>query len=698
MNLPHSSPRLHQTRVLVVDDDPLIRTQLMHLVRGRVGAVESAADGAAGLEKWRRWHPDVIITDIMMPVMDGLDMSAAIKAEEPDAQIIVISSSSDTEYLRRAIDIGVDRYVLKPVDVKLLLDAIDKCYRDHQRLLDLRMAKLVFEVANEGIMVTDATPRILAVNPAFTEITGYRPDEAIGRKTNLLSSGQHEATFYRAMWESLRSHGRWAGEIVNRRKDGTVYAEWLSVASMESLGRGTQRYVGLISDISERKQAEERIRRLAHFDALTGLPNRTLFADRLQRALAAARRHDHGLALLFLDLDRFKPVNDEYGHAFGDALLKEVAQRMADCVRQEDTIGRQGGDEFVILLEHPEHPESAGVVSRKLIDSLSQPFQIQDKTLSIGASVGIAVYPKDGGDAQTLLHHADLALYEAKNAGRGGYQFFQPSAQAWTRERLDLEHELREGLTNWRYSLRYLPEICLATGQVEHVEALLRFHHPRHGLLNAGRFLEVAETIGLMPELGRLALAQAARELRQLAADGQELGLVVDLSRRQLTAEGAVEGLLETLGKAGLAHGEVTFECPESALTGSDAALQTLFRLAAAGCKFTLDDFGAGFCSFSLIRQLPMSSIKIDRGFVREIEHSSQSRELVAALIAFARRLHLRTIAEGVETPAQLAILLENQCQAAQGYLFGQPMDLPTLRTYLAEQRWRPSLTPQSPR
>lgn len=687
-----SSQFLAKSRILIVESDPVMRASIQKMLAPYVAEIFLADNADDALACWRNEQPDVTLTEIAASEVDGLAMSQQMKADDPDAAVIVISSSSETEHLRMAINIGVDGYIFKPVDSVLLLDVIARSLRDRKRVLDLKMGHMVFEVANEGILVTDEEPCIVAVNPAFSEITGYRPDEVIGKKTDMLSSGLHPPEFYRAMWDSLKTHGRWSGEIINRRKDGVVFSEWLSIAAVDGEFQGARRYVGLISDISARKKEEEHIRRLAHFDSLTGLPNRVLFNDRLQRALVRAKRYRQTLAVLYVDLDHFKEINDTYGHAAGDEALKIAAARMLSTLRQNDTVSRRGGDEFVVIVELNEHPEGIGNVCNKLITELRQPFLIRGDQLELGASIGVANFPGDASEAEALLVAADAALYEAKAAGRGVFRFFAAEAQKTACTRIDMERELREGLRNWRYLIHYLPEISLVTGRLENIEALLRFHHPEFGLLEAGRFLEIAEDIGIMPELGQKALAEAVRELLSLNETYAELGLVIDLSARQLSAPDAVPRLLDTLVRAGMPTRCITFECPESALSGNEVAMQTLFSLASSGCKFTLDDFGAGFCSFSLISQLPMSSIKIDRSFTKEIDTNPQIRELVAALIAFSKRLGLRTIAEGVETDGQLEFLRQSNCDTAQGYVFGRPMSGEQLREFLAAERWRPLL------
>lgn len=687
-----SSLFLAKSRILIVESDPVMRMGIQKMLQPYVGEIFLAESAAEGLSLWRREQPDVTLTDIVLPGIAGVAISQQIKMDDPDAAIIVISSSAEIEHLRLAINLGVDGYVFKPVDSVLLLDLLARALRDRKRVLDLKMGHMVFEVANEGILVTDEEPRIVAVNPAFSEITGYRPDEVIGQKTNILASGLHPPEFYRSMWETLKTHGRWSGEMLNRRKDGVVYSEWLSVAAVDGEFQGARRYVGLISDISDRKKEEEYIRRLAHFDSLTGLPNRVLFNDRLQRALVRARRYRQSLAVLYVDLDHFKDVNDRYGHAAGDEALKIAAARMQSTLRQNDTVSRRGGDEFVVIVELNEHPEGIGNVCNKLINELRLPFPLRGEQIELGASIGVAIFPVDASEPDSLLAAADSALYEAKTRGRGIFRFFEAEAQETACTRIDMERELRAGLQNWRYLLHYLPEISLLTGQLENVEALLRFHHPEFGLLEAGRFLEIAEEIGIMPELGEKALAEAARELLQLKQTYAELGLVIDLSARQLSAPDAVSRLLEILVRAGLPTHCITFECPESALSGNEAAMQTLFSLASSGCKFTLDDFGVGYCSFSLISQLPMSSIKIDRSFTQEIDSNPQIRELVAALIAFGQRLGMRTVAEGVETASQLEFLRQSGCDTVQGYVFGRPMNAAQLQEFLAAGHWHSML------
>jgi diguanylate cyclase (GGDEF)-like protein/PAS domain S-box-containing protein len=396
-----------------------------------VAEVRVAADGAAGLEMWRSWRPDLVITDIQMPGMDGLEMSEAIKREDAFAQVIVVTSSSDSEHLQRALDVGIGRYIVKPVEEEPLLATLRKCLGDLLRTRSAQVGRLVFESVKEGMLVTDEYARILSVNPAFCQVTGFEEAEVLGKRPSILSSGLQDARFYQDMWECLHNQGRWEGEVINRRKNGELYTEWLSIVAVEDASRQAIRYVGLFSDITERKLEEDRIRRMAHYDILTGLPNRVLFMDRLKRALVRLGRRGGNLALLYLDLDRFKPLNDLHGHAFGDQVLVELARRMAACVRDVDMVSRRGGDEFVILIEAEDAREASAMVAGKLIQEVSQPCTLSGQEVSLGASVGVALYPQDGMTAEALVEAADTALYAAKRSGRGCVRYYsQASDQA----------------------------------------------------------------------------------------------------------------------------------------------------------------------------------------------------------------------------------------------------------------------------
>ncbi|MCU7811561.1 MAG: PAS domain S-box protein, partial [Candidatus Thiodiazotropha sp. (ex Notomyrtea botanica)] len=386
----------------------------------------------------------------------------------------------------------------------------------------LRMNATVFDTTSEGIIVTDADNLIKTVNPAFSRITGYEAEEVIGRSPQLLSSGRHTDAFYEQLWSSVMQNGYWSGEIWNRRKDGSVFPEWLSIAAIKSDEGVLKEYVAVFSDITKHKQDEEKIRYQANFDALTGLPNRTLLSDRLTQSILSANRENWKLGLLFVDLDQFKVVNDTFGHVVGDELLQQVAERIRECVREVDTVARFGGDEFVILLQDIEDPEVAVAISTKIIEAVTDPFRLYERDIFIGASIGITVYPEDAGTADALLRNADMAMYQAKEHGRNTYQFFTPSMQRQTIERQQLEQDLRLAISRNELEVYYQPVVKAETGRVSSLEALLRWNHPKKGQVSPEIFIPIAEDSGLIGEIGKWVILHACEQLSTWRHYGHE--------------------------------------------------------------------------------------------------------------------------------------------------------------------------------
>lgn len=413
--------------VLYVEDDPDVRELLAQYLRRRVGSLLTAENGEAGLSAYRQHQPDIIITDILMPVMDGLKMAEEIRKLDSDIPIIVTTAFEQTRFLMRAIEIGIDKYVVKPVDADLLMTAIRKCAKRLMAGEKLRLSLKVFENCAEGILITDAKNIIRWVNPAFTLTTGYTPEEVIGRNPRLFSSGRQGAEFYSAMWNKLSTEGNWIGEIWNRRKNGEIYPEWLSVSVLLDAHGKVTHHVAIFSDISERKAAEEKIRHMAYHDPLTGLPNRILLCDRMTMALANAMRKREKLAVMLIDLDNFKNVNDLYGHLMGDKLLQEVSSRLTVLFRASDTISRLGGDEFVVILNEMEETTAAIAAAEKIIRAITPDLAVDGQAMGISPSIGIAIYPQDGLATDELIKKADVAMYHAKRTGGRGFSFFSDS-------------------------------------------------------------------------------------------------------------------------------------------------------------------------------------------------------------------------------------------------------------------------------
>ncbi|WP_126446581.1 EAL domain-containing protein [Sulfuricystis multivorans] len=539
----------------------------------------------------------------------------------------------------------------------------------------LRQAAAVFAATRDGIVITDLAPRILAVNRAWSEITGYSEAEALGQNPRMLKSGRQDRPFYQTLWATLRQAGHWQGEIWNRRKNGEIYAEWLSISTIyDERGRPTN-YVGVLTDLSHLKAVEEKLEHLAHHDILTDLPNRLMMQVRLAAALERAHRSPQRLATLFVDLDRFKDVNDSLGHPAGDALLVEVAKRLRSRLREEDLLARVGGDEFVAVLENLETPDQAAIVARGLIEQLTEPFFINGSAVFIGASIGISLHPDDAQDATELIQHADAALYLAKQEGRNTYRFHTEALTRAARERLTLETRLRQALEHQEFALHYQPLVD-RNGQPFGVEALIRWQPPGEEMVAPARFIPLAEETGLILPIGRWVIETACRQMAAWRRAGLPLqALAVNLSARQFEDPHLPTLIRSTLETTGLPADCLELELTESLLMKNvERSLAVLQEFKALGVKIAIDDFGTGYSSLAYLRRFPVDKLKIDQSFVRDLDVDPNDREIAATIVAMARNLHLVVLAEGVEKSSQFEILHGFGCDSYQGYLFARPM------------------------
>jgi len=548
----------------------------------------------------------------------------------------------------------------------------------------------VIECNPVAIVIADADNRILAVNPSFSRLTGYAAEEVIGRTPSILKSGRHGPEFYRSMWQALRTRGEWSGEIWDRRKDGSHYPKWLDLVAVRSEpGRAVTHYLAFFNDLSASKVAEERIRLLAYHDPLTGLPNRLLLTDRLAHALASARRRAGYLALLFVDLDRFKNVNDSLGHAVGDKLLWEIARRLNTCVREEDTVARVGGDEFVIVLENLSDKQDAVCIANKIHQAFERPIDIDTHCLHASASIGIALYPDDGDNAEILMQNADTAMYQAKASGRNNFQFFAPFMNAHVRERLDLENTLRLALERGQFELYFQPIVDLAGGDIPCAEALIRWRHPEHGLVSPDKFIPIAEETGFITQIGDWVLARACMELAGWRAAGVRAPrLSLNVSARQFRQPGLAERIRQILLMHDVDAGQIDLEVTEGALMEQpDVAARILGELKAMGLGIVIDDFGTGYSSLAYLKTFPIDKLKIDRSFVRDILTDNSDREITLAVIDLSHNLGLKVVAEGVEEPGQLEFLRNHGCDAVQGYYYSRPLPADAFLAYLRDYR-----------
>ena len=541
---------------------------------------------------------------------------------------------------------------------------------------ELRMNAAVFETTREGILITDAKSRIISVNPAFTRITGYPLEEVRGKTPNLLRSDRQTDEFYAAMWTSLNQHSQWSGEIWNKRKDQSVYPQWLSVSAIKNAQGKVQQYVAVFSDITQRKQQEHKIRQQANFDALTGLPNRTMLKGELQNTVFNASNNQHCCALLFVDLDRFKAVNDTMGHAVGDTLLQQVAKRLRHEIRDQDIIARFGGDEFVVILQTLHSTEHASATSQRLIDCLREPFDLQEREIYIGASIGISLYPEDSTNADTMLRHADMAMYKAKERGRNQYQFFNAEMRDQVRNRTELEQALRLALQNDEFELYYQPIINTRNGKVEAVESLVRWSHPERGIISPADFIPMAEETGLIQPLGLWVFEHACQQMqawRELGLTELSVAINISSSQRHLGFNAAAAQALIT--KTGVNPNKLIIEITESMfLDGSEEAITWLNELKSLGVMLAIDDFGTGYSSLSYLKRFPIDKLKIDRAFVSDLPDDEDDASLVKAIIAMSHSMGLTLVAEGVENYEQLEYLKGLECDLIQGYLYSKPV------------------------
>ncbi len=544
---------------------------------------------------------------------------------------------------------------------------------------DLRIAAAAFNV-QEGMMVTDARGVILRVNQAFTEITGYTPDEVVGQNPRLLSSGRHDAAFYRELWDAIERIGAWQGEVWNRRKNGEEFPEWLTITAVKGIHGAVTHFVATMSDISQRKAAEDEIKQLAFYDALTHLPNRRLLTDRLKQAMTTSARSGHGGALLFIDLDNFKTLNDTLGHDKGDLLLQQVADRLVRCVREGDTVSRFGGDEFVVMLEGlGDNLEDAATQTRtvgeKILTILTQPYQLAGYKHHSTSSIGATLFQGSRDSLDELLKQADLAMYQAKDAGRNVLRFFDQGMQAVANARASLEADMHQALRSNEFILYYQPQVD-RDGQLTGAEVLVRWQHPRHGLVPPAEFIPLAEETGMILPLGHWVLETACTQLVAWASRPElaHLTLAVNISARQFRHPDFADQVLAVLDQTGAKPKRLKLELTESLLLEDVAdIIAKMSKLKASGVGFSLDDFGTGYSSLSYLKRLPLDQLKIDQSFVRDVLTDPNDAAIARTIVALAQSMGLTVIAEGVETEAQRAFLASEGCFAYQGYLFGRP-------------------------
>jgi len=681
--------------LLYFEDDAslalLIKTRLAKLGY----RMDIAANGEEGLERLTRNPYDLAILDYLKPGKNGSTTLREMQALPFAPPAVVVSGVHALDLAVEALQLGAADYIVKDEHgafLDLLPSVIQKVL-DRERLIKAqqasenrdRIAEMVFHNVTEGVVITDPETRIIAINPAFSSITGYTAEEVIGNTPSILSSGRHDKEFYRRMWETIELTGQWRGEIWNKRKNKDIYPQWLTINVVRDAENRLLNYIATISDITERKQIEDRLRNLAHYDTLTGLPNRELFNMRLNEAITRTRQKNTGLALLFIDLDRFKTINDSLGHDAGDELLRQIGMRLKQSVRESDITARLGGDEFTVILENITESQKAQIVAQKIIHALSQPVNVQRHQIFITPSVGIAFHPSDATETQDLIKNAYRAMYTAKREGRHTFKFYSPGMNATALERLTLETQLRLALEKNQFILHYQPQIDLQTGSVIGVEALVRWNHPELGLVPPNQFIPLLEETNLILPVGEWVLRTGCRQLGEWHKLGlYPLRLAINISVRQYRLDHLVP-LLDSI----IAETQVDPTCLELEITESvmienlEATLQIFEAFRKRGIRISIDDFGTGYSSLSYLQRLPIDALKIDRSFIQNIHASSSDMAITKAIISLAHSLGIKVIAEGIENSRHLHFLKEERCEEGQGFFINEAMPAMALTDWL---------------
>ena len=542
--------------------------------------------------------------------------------------------------------------------------------------VSLKLMAKVFTNSGEAILISDAQNKIVAANAAFTKLTGYTAEEVLGKDPKILSSGKTPKEVYQRMWKSLSEQNAWEGELWDQSKSGEIYPKWLSISVIRDENGQITNYIGSFNNISERKASEEKFLRLAYHDALTNLPNRLNLHERLEQIINLSKQNHQKFALLLIDLDRFKSINDTLGHHIGDLLLIEVARRLTISARETDTVARLGGDEFVVVLTEIESPADAADVAHKVVQMLSAPYLISGNDLRTSPSIGICIYPDDACEIGMLLKSGDVAMYHAKAKGRGNYQFFTEEMNRVVMKRQAMEADLHLAMERRQFVLYYQPQLDLNSGHLIGVEALVRWQHPTRGLIPPAEFISVAEEMGLIVQLGSWVLREACWQLKQWQGEGMtDIRMSVNLSALQFLDKDLAEHIQAILAETGLAADCLDLEVTESMSMASPGDTIAIMQvLAECGMTLSIDDFGTGYSSLAYLKLFPIHTLKIDRSFVKDIEIDTNDADICDVTVLLAHKMGLNVVAEGVETEAQLKFLLSIGCNKIQGFLISKPL------------------------
>ncbi len=637
---------------------------------------------------------DVVLCDYNLPQFIGTEALRLIQDLNLDIPFIIVSGAIGEETAVNAMRSGAHDYIMKnnltrlaPVIERELREAKIRNSR-RSALEDLRLAAKVFESSVEGIVITDAQTRILRVNQSFCDITGYAQEEVIGLTPTMLQSRRHDAEFFKEMWRSIKRHGYWQGEVWNRRKNGEIFPVWLSISSVKKPDGEVSHYIGGFTDLSEQKSAEERIQHLTHYDALTDLPNRTLFHARFKQPMLNALRYNRRVALLHLDIDRFIKINDTLGHHIGDRLLQQVGRRLVASIHDRDFVGRFGGDEYAIACPDLDQSVEVSAIAQSIMNVFSEPFWVEGREIFLTPSIGIALFPDDTDDYDELLKFADTAVHHAKRQG-GTYQFYHRGMNVDSANRLKMENALRRALDRQEFKLYYQPQVNLGTGQITGAEALLRWKPSNQDMVYPEQFIPLLEETGLIISVGEWVLRSACYQLRALQNTVQSpIPISVNLSPMQFRHKDLVGMIESVLEETGIDAHWLELEITEtSVMEDPEHALGTLKQLYGMGIRLAVDDFGTGYSSLSYLKKFPLDVLKIDRSFVSDLAHDLDDAAIVDSIIAMAHRLNLKVIAEGIENQGQIDFLQNHECDIGQGFFYSKPMPAEHLTDWLINEQ-----------
>ncbi len=691
-----------KSHILVVDDMSSNRALLEKMIIRLGQHVITAGSASEALSLCDEYDFDLILLDVSMPGIDGFELAKILKNKTKTKGIKIIFvtgvKKQRLDHLQ-GLNLGAVDYIEKPIDHELFSSKIKTCLKivAQEKLLrqhnfelqleierrvslenELRLSAAIFNEGSDAVLITDNQQKIIKVNPAFTQITGYFEQEVLGKTPDILASGKHDKAFYQGMWQSILNKGKWSGEIWNKRKDGIIYPEWETITAVKS-GDEIVNYIATFSDISQYKTQEEKIKYLAYQDHLTDLPNKPFFQKQIEQSLSRPKTLGMSGALLYLDINDFKKINETLGHNFGDQLLIHFSQKLNQLVSKNVIVSRFGGDEFVLWVDdingtHNDAIDSATRLAASIQNEFSKPIKVDQYDIIVTSSIGIAIYPNDGISCEQLIRKADTAMYKAKEEGINTFKFFQLDMEKSAKKRLLIESELRRAIYEGELELHYQPQVNVKSGDVIGAEALLRWESSQLGNVSPADFIPIAETSGLIIEVGNWVLTHACQQIKQWEDTGifDELQTIsINISPVHFESEGFISDLSSTINKVGICASHLDIELTETALVSDiNKVRDQLDEIKKIGCSISIDDFGTGYSSLKYLSEFPLDVLKIDKCFVDDIDNKSANLAIVNSIVSMAKMLNAHIVAEGVEQQSQLKILDDAGCDLYQGYLF----------------------------